>query len=74
VPKQDTTGFFKAWNQIVRDVTTQEGAKLVDMYATFNGHGVVPASENWYAPDCIHPSRVGHNELRKLFFGSITGN
>ena len=73
IPKQDTKPFFAAWNQVATEVAAAEGVTMVDAYSAFNGHGVVPTAENWFAADCIHPSRIGHNEMRKLFFPKITG-
>lgn len=73
IPKQDTKPFFAAWNKVATEVAAAEGVTMVDAYTAFNGHGVVPTAENWFAADCIHPSRIGHNEMRKLFFPKITG-
>jgi lysophospholipase L1-like esterase len=73
---QPTDGIFANWNGVV---TTELGkypsAKPLDAYGTFKGHGVSHLKDgtSWFADDCIHPSTVGHNELRKLFWSAVTG-
>ncbi len=43
------------------------------LHQTFSGHGVVNVAGTWFAKDCIHPNKVGHNEIRAMFWTAITG-
>ena len=48
------------------------GQTSVDMHEHFYGHGY-HTPPNWYASDCTHPSTLGHDELRRLFYYHVTG-
>jgi lysophospholipase L1-like esterase len=72
LPTIPTDGFFMAWNQVISDQVAAHGQVLTDMHAYFYGHGY-KSSPNWYAPDCTHPSTLGHDQLRRLFYQQITG-
>lgn len=73
IPAFDSSVPFAAWNTIVSDSTAKEGSTLIGFHDAFMGHGLVPTEQNWFAADCIHPSKIGHNEIRKLFLKAITG-
>lgn len=71
-PAQPTDTYFTNWNTVIADEVTAHGQTLVDMHTYFYGHGF-QSDPNWYVEDCIHPSAVGHSELRTLFYQQITG-
>ncbi len=74
IPKQSSAGFFMNWNAVVTDEVPKYGVSLVEpLHKTFAGHGVVNAAGTWYAKDCIHPNKIGHNEIRAMFWTAITG-
>lgn len=72
IPAIPTDGFFMGWNQVIADQVNAHGQVQADMHAHFYGHGY-KSSPNWYASDCTHPSSVGHDQLRRLFYQKITG-
>jgi lysophospholipase L1-like esterase len=75
IPKQSTRGFWDNWNKQGADSVAKYGPAVVtvDIRAKFDGHGVGKLKDgtSWFAPDCIHPNTTGHEELRKLFFGTM---
>jgi lysophospholipase L1-like esterase len=75
IPKQPTRGFWDNWNKQGADSIAKYGSAVVsvDLRGKFDGHGVGKFKDgtSWFAPDCIHPNTTGHEELRKLFLGSI---
>ncbi|MEO7329788.1 MAG: SGNH/GDSL hydrolase family protein, partial [Minicystis sp.] len=74
LPVTPTDGFFANWNGVVDDEVPMHGLSLVSpLHMTFYGHGIGAMSERWYAPDCIHPNKKGHNELRRMYWSGITG-
>ena len=74
LPVTPTDGFFTNWNAVVDDEVPMHGVSLVSpLHSTFYGHGVGNAADRWYANDCIHPNKKGHNELRRMFWTGITG-
>ena len=72
LPAIPTDNFFMAWNQVISDQVCAHGQVLADMHGYFYGHGY-KSSPNRYAPDCTHPSTIGHDQLRRLFYQKITG-
>lgn len=74
-PVTPTDGFWTAWNAIVTEETTARGAKVLPLHDTFMGHGIsfLKDGSSWFVSDCIHPSKTGHHELRKLFWKGLTG-
>lgn len=72
LPAIPTDGFFDKWNGVIATEVSAHAQVLADMHAHFYGHGY-KSSPNWYASDCTHPSAVGHDQLRKLFYSKITG-
>ncbi len=71
-PTIPTDPFFEAWNAAIAETTEAHGGRAVDMHAWFYGHGY-HTPPNWYASDCTHPSTLGHDQLRRLFYTEITG-
>ena len=72
-PAQPTDTYFTNWNAVITDKVSAHGQTLIDMHAEFYGHGF-QSDPNWYADDCIHPSQIGHDQLRHLFYKAITGD
>ncbi|MCA9717662.1 MAG: SGNH/GDSL hydrolase family protein, partial [Myxococcales bacterium] len=64
--------YFNAWNAVIAEAVDAREQTPVDMHGHFFGHGF-HSEPNWYAPDCTHPSAIGHEALRDLFFEQITG-
>ena len=71
-PTIATDPFFQAWNDAIAETVTASGQVAVDMHGWFYGHGY-HNPPNWYASDCTHPSTLGHDQLRRLFYEQITG-
>ena len=71
-PAQPTDTYFLNWNTVIADEVTAHGQTLADMHGYFYGHGF-QSNPNWYVDDCIHPSQIGHDELRRFFYQEITG-
>lgn len=71
-PAQPTDTYFANWNAVIAGEVSAHGQVLVDMHAHFYGHGF-QSSPDWYVDDCIHPSAIGHDELRRFFYEKITG-
>jgi lysophospholipase L1-like esterase len=71
-PTIATDPFFQAWNDAIAETVTASGQVAVDMHGWFYGHGY-HNPPNWYASDCTHPSSLGHDQLRRLFYEQITG-
>jgi lysophospholipase L1-like esterase len=71
-PTIPTDPYFEAWNGAIQDTVVGNNQNLVDMHAYFYGHGY-HNPPNWYAGDCTHPSTLGHDELRRLFYSQVTG-
>jgi lysophospholipase L1-like esterase len=64
---------FSDWNAILTQaITAHSGDYLFDIHSLFAGHGF-NSSANWYFSDCIHPNKIGHNELRREAWRLITG-
>lgn len=72
LPPIQTDPFFDAWNGTIRDAVLARAQAPVDMHEHFYGHGF-NNPPNWYASDCTHPSKLGHDQLRRLFYREITG-
>lgn len=72
VPTTPSDGHFADWNLVITNEIAAHAQTLSDMHATFYGHGY-HAAPDWYASDCTHPSQIGHDQLRRLFYAKITG-
>lgn len=64
-------------NERLRTLAVDRSVAMIDMYASFQGHGVYHDDPNnpsydaddptlWFARDCIHPNDRGHHEIRRL--------
>ena len=74
IPTQPSDGYFKNWNAVVADEVPKHGVSLVSpLHETFLGHGVTTPATNWFYTDCIHPNKMGHNQIRAMFWTAITG-
>jgi lysophospholipase L1-like esterase len=74
LPVTPTDGFFANWNGVVDEEVPMHGVSLVTpLHDTFHGHGIGNMNDRWFANDCIHPNKKGHNELRRMFWSAITG-
>ncbi len=72
LPPIPTGGYFDAWNATIRDAVLAHAQDPVDMHMHFADHGF-NHPPNWYAADCTHPSTLGHDQLRRLFYFHVTG-
>jgi hypothetical protein len=53
--------------------TAASGAELADYYSHFQGHGTnASTADRWMSDDCAHPMNIGHHELRRLIWGTLT--
>ena len=73
LPTTPSDGFFAAWNGVIHDQVIGHQQAEADVHGHFLGHGYT-ASPSWYAPDCAHPSKLGHAEIERLFYQAITGS
>jgi len=71
-PAQPTDTYFMNWNTVIATEVAAHGQVLADMHTYFYGHGF-QSDPNWYVNDCIHPSALGHDKLRRFFYEKITG-
>lgn len=71
-PTIPTDPYFEAWNGAIAQTVADNDQVSVDMHGYFYGHGY-HTPPNWYASDCTHPSTLGHDELRRLFYLHLTG-
>jgi lysophospholipase L1-like esterase len=67
-----TDPFFASWNGEIADRVADHAQLVADMHKHFQGHGF-NHPPNWYASDCTHPNTTGHDQVRQMFFESITG-
>lgn len=72
LPPIPTDMYFDSWNGAIRDAVLAREQTPVEMHMHFYGHGY-NNPPNWYAGDCTHPSTLGHDQLRRLFYYQITG-
>ena len=68
----DIPGLVTLWNATIRDAVLAHAQDPVDMHMHFADHGF-NHPPNWYAADCTHPSTLGHDQLRRLFYFHVTG-
>lgn len=72
-PTTPTDTHFADWNASIVAEVTAHGQTHAAMHDLFYGHGY-HASPDWYASDCTHPSSLGHDQLRRIFYKAITGS
>lgn len=72
--KQVDTAAFATWNKIITDAIAEHSGNdaLLDIHGVFAGHGF-NGNDKWYAADCIHPNKRGHQELRREVWRMVTG-
>ena len=74
-PDKKATGpLFAQWNDaMTAEAAKYPGVKLLALDAPFEAHKVdSPAAENWFYEDCFHPSSLGHNAVRGVFWAGMT--
>ena len=71
--KQETGPLLAQWNDAMAKETARYPAvRLLELNAPFKAHNVdSPAADNWFYQDCIHPSSLGHNALRGVFWAGM---
>lgn len=72
--KKETGPLLAQWNDaMTAEAAKYPGVKLLVLDAPFKAHNVdTPAAENWFYQDCIHPSTLGHNAVRGVFWAGMT--
>jgi GDSL-like lipase/acylhydrolase family protein len=74
LPVTPTDTFFMNWNGMVKDEVPMHGVSLVEpLHDGFYAHSLSNKADGWFHTDCIHPNKVGHNQLRAMFWTAITG-
>ena len=62
-------------NTAIAEEAVASGASLASYHDHFAGHGMNAAdADRWMSDDCAHPMDVGHHELRRLVWGTLTGD
>jgi hypothetical protein len=61
------------WNTaMATEAAKYQGLHLVELRAPFESHSVsTPQDSNWFYQDCIHPSSLGHNAIRGVFYAGM---
>ncbi|MBW2453304.1 MAG: SGNH/GDSL hydrolase family protein [Deltaproteobacteria bacterium] len=67
-----SAAIFDSWNAVIADQVTAHGQTLIDIHASFTGHGF-NSPPSWYVSDCVHPNVTGHGMLTQSFATEITG-
>ncbi len=78
-PKVDTgkatdTKVFQAWNDVIANAISSVGEqdRALDLHGLFFGHGFT-STDRWFATDCLHPVKKGHNVIRAEAWRILTG-
>ena len=58
-----------AMNDQIRQLASQQGATLVDLYAAFGG-----TAEPYISTDGLHPNAAGYQKIAETFFDAIRAN
>ena len=71
---KETKTALDPWNSaMAAESAKHPGVKLLQLAAPFVAHAVsTPAATNWFFKDCIHPSTLGHNAIRGIFWAGMT--
>jgi lysophospholipase L1-like esterase len=79
-PKIDTgkaadTAAFTAWNDVIAQAIADVGDRdrALDLHGLFFGHGFTTTTDRWFAADCLHPVKKGHNVIRSEVWRILTG-
>jgi hypothetical protein len=72
--KKETAPLLAQWNDaMAAEAAKHTGLRLLELNAPFRAHNVdTPAADNWFYQDCIHPSSLGHNAVRGVFWDGMT--
>jgi hypothetical protein len=74
LPMMPTDTFFANWNAVVNDeVPKLDHGVVSPLHEAFKGHGISAGANRWFLGDCIHPTKDGHQALRKMFWKTLTG-
>ncbi|MDB4945162.1 MAG: hypothetical protein JWP97_4696 [Labilithrix sp.] len=70
-----TAPLLAQWNlAMANEAAKYPGVRVLELNAPFASHSVsTPATSNWFFQDCIHPSTMGHNAIRGLFWSGMVG-
>jgi lysophospholipase L1-like esterase len=70
---QETATSLVQWNTaMATEAAKYAGVTLLELSAPFAAHAVAtPAATNWFYQDCIHPSSLGHNAVRGVFWAGM---
>jgi GDSL-like Lipase/Acylhydrolase family len=65
-----TAALLAQWNTaMATEAAKYPGLHLLELRVPFDSHSVSTATDsNWFYRDCIHPSSLGHNAVRGVFF------
>ncbi|MDB4934211.1 MAG: hypothetical protein JWP87_1183 [Labilithrix sp.] len=71
--KKETATALAQWNGAMSaEAAKHPGVTLLELNAPFASHAVsTPANTNWFYEDCIHPSSLGHNAVRGVFWAAM---
>jgi hypothetical protein len=71
--KKETATLLAQWNAaMAAEAAKHPGVTLLELNAPFASHAVsTPADTNWFYEDCIHPSSLGHNAVRGVFWAGM---
>jgi lysophospholipase L1-like esterase len=71
-PKVDHDAFAQ-WNgDLATAVAKHPPALVAPLHDTFMGHDV-HAADDWFYTDCIHPTKNGQHQIRRMFWKMLTG-
>lgn len=74
LPMMPTDTFFMNWNQVVdEEVPKLDHGVVSPLHEVFKGHGISAGADRWFLGDCIHPTKAGHQALRRMFWKTLTG-
>ncbi len=68
-----TAPLLAQWNTaMATEAAKHAPVRLIELRAPFEAHSVSTTAEtNWFYQDCIHPSSLGHNALRGVFWAGM---
>jgi len=70
---KETAPLLAQWNDAMAvEAPKHAGLRLVELRAPFVAHAVTAATaSNWFYRDCIHPSTLGHDAIRGIFWQAM---
>jgi lysophospholipase L1-like esterase len=71
--EKETATQLAQWNSaMAAEAAKHPTVTLLELNAPFASHAVsTPADTNWFYEDCIHPSSLGHNAVRGVFWAGM---